>query len=42
MIDSHAGEFWWPRGEGLKDVLIAIPPRYTIVQALARPFVSRA
>ena len=41
VIDSHAGEFWWPRGEGLKDVLIAIPPRYTIVQALARPFVSR-
>jgi hypothetical protein len=41
VIDSRAGEFWWPRGEGLKDVLIAIPPRYTIVQALARPFVSR-
>lgn len=41
VIDSNAGEFWWPRGEGLKDVLIAIPPRYTIVQALARPFVSR-
>lgn len=41
VIDSHAGEFWWPRGEGLKDVLIPIPPRYTIVQALARPFVSR-
>jgi hypothetical protein len=41
VVDSDAGEFWWPRGEGLKDVLIAIPPRYTIVQALARPFVSR-
>jgi len=41
VIDAHAGEFWWPRGEGLKDVLIPIPPRYTIVQALARPFVPR-
>jgi hypothetical protein len=41
VIDSLPGEFWWPRGEGLKDVLIAIPPRYTIVQALARQFVSR-
>jgi hypothetical protein len=41
VIDSRPGEFWWPRGEGLKDVLIAIPPRYTIVQALARHFVSR-
>jgi hypothetical protein len=41
VIDSRPGEFWWPRGEGLKDVLIAIPPRYTIVQALARQFVSR-
>ncbi|MDX6386972.1 MAG: hypothetical protein QOK34_414 [Gaiellaceae bacterium] len=41
VIDSRPGEFWWPRGEGLKDVLIAIPPRYTIVQALARQFISR-
>jgi hypothetical protein len=41
VIDSRPGEFWWPRGEGLKDVLIAIPPRYTVVQALARRFVSR-
>lgn len=41
VIDALAGEFWWPRGEGLKDVLMAIPPRYTIVQGLARPFVSR-
>jgi hypothetical protein len=41
VIDARPGEFWWPRGEGLKDVLIAIPPRYTIVQALARHFLSR-
>ncbi len=31
-------EFWWPRGESLKDVLAVIPPRYGVVQALVREF----
>jgi hypothetical protein len=41
VINSEPGEFWWPRAENLKDVLAPIPPRYTIVQALRRPFLSR-
>jgi hypothetical protein len=36
VIAARAGEFWWPRGESLKDVLAPIPPRYTIVQGLVR------
>jgi hypothetical protein len=41
VINSNANEFWWPRGENLKDVLAPIPPRYTIVQALRRELVSQ-
>ena len=41
VINSEAGEFWWPRAESLKDVLAPIPPRYTIVQALRRQFLPR-
>jgi hypothetical protein len=36
VIDARPGEYWWPRGESLKDVLAPIPPRYTVVQALRR------
>ena len=39
VLDSRAHEFWWPRGRSLKDVLVAIPARYTVVQALMRRFV---
>jgi hypothetical protein len=39
VLDSRAHEFWWPRGRSLKDVLVAIPARYTVVQALVRQFV---
>lgn len=42
VIDSDVGEFWWPRAENLKDALVAIPPRYTIVQTLVRTFLSRS
>lgn len=38
LIESRAHEFWWPRGEGLKQVLAPVPPRYTVVQALVRVF----
>lgn len=38
LINSGADEFWWPRGESLKDVLAPIPPRYTTVQGLRRQF----
>ncbi len=39
VIHSDADEFWWPRGESLKDVLASIPVRYGIVRALLRHFV---
>jgi hypothetical protein len=41
VIDSRVDEFWWPRGESLKDVLVGIPPRYAIVQGLERVFLPR-
>jgi glycosyl transferase family 2 len=41
VIHSDADEFWWPRGESLKDVLVSIPARYGVVRALLRHFVPR-
>jgi hypothetical protein len=41
VIHSDADEFWWPRGDSLKDVLGSIPKRYGIVRALLRHFVPR-
>jgi hypothetical protein len=41
VLHSDADEFWWPRGESLKDVLVSIPDRYGIVRALLRQFVPR-
>jgi hypothetical protein len=41
VLHSDADEFWWPRGEALKDVLASIPERYGIVRALLRQFVPR-
>jgi hypothetical protein len=41
VIHGDADEFWWPRGESLKDVLASIPERYGIVRALLRQFVPR-
>jgi hypothetical protein len=41
VIHSDADEFWWPRGESLKDVLASIPTRYGVVRALLRHFVPR-
>lgn len=41
VIPSNADEFWWPRGESLRDVLAVIPPRYRVVQALMRTFAGR-
>jgi hypothetical protein len=40
VVNASEGEFWWPRAESLPDVLAPIPPRYTIVQGLLRPFVA--
>jgi hypothetical protein len=42
VIHSDADEFWWPRGQSLKDVLGSIPSRYGVVRALLRHFVPRA
>jgi hypothetical protein len=41
VIHSDADEFWWPRGESLKEVLESIPQRYGVVRALLRHFVPR-
>jgi hypothetical protein len=41
LIAAAATEFWWPRGASLKDVLVAVPPRYGIVHALVRQFRAR-
>jgi hypothetical protein len=41
VVHSDADEFWWPRGESLKDVLASIPGRYGVVRALLRHFVPR-
>lgn len=41
LIASQASEFWWPRGAHIGEVLIAIPPRYGVVQALVREFLRQ-
>ena len=41
VISSDPDEFWWPRGEDIKEVLSVIPPRYSVVQALVRVFPPR-
>jgi hypothetical protein len=41
VINTDADEFWWPRGGSLKEVLVAVPDRYGIVQAFWRSFVPR-
>jgi hypothetical protein len=41
VINTDADEFWWPRGDSLKDVLAAVPSRYGIVEAFWRTFVPR-
>ena len=41
VVNSDADEFWWPRGESLRDVLAAVPDRYGTVSAFLRVFVPR-
>jgi hypothetical protein len=41
VLSVDPDEFWWPRGENLKDVLAAIPRRYGVVQGLVRVFPPR-
>ena len=41
LIDSEPAEFWLPRAESITDVLVAIPPRYGVVQGLVRTFLPR-
>jgi hypothetical protein len=40
ILPARAGEFWWPRGGTLSELLSAIPDDYDIVQALVRPFLA--
>lgn len=42
VLDTDPDEFWWPRGENIKDALAAIPQRYKIVQGLVRLFLPRS
>ncbi len=39
ILPAAPGEFWWPRGASLREVLSAIPAEYDVVQALVRPLV---
>ena len=41
VLNADADEFWWPQGSGLKDVLAAVPARYSVVRAAWRNFVPR-
>ena len=41
VINSDADEFWWPRGESLRDVLAGVPDRYGTVSAFLRVFAPR-
>jgi hypothetical protein len=41
VINADADEFWWPRGDSLKDVLAAVPARYGVVRGAWRNFVPR-
>jgi hypothetical protein len=41
VFNTDPDEFWWPRGESLKDVLAAVPERYGVVRAAWRNFVPR-
>jgi len=38
VLLAEPRDFWWPRGETLKDALDAIPVRYGAVQGLVREF----
>jgi len=40
ILPAATGEFWWPRGGSLPEVLSAIPAEYDVVQALVRPFLA--
>jgi hypothetical protein len=40
VLPAAPGEFWWPRGGSLREVLSAIPAGYDVVQALVRPLVA--
>jgi hypothetical protein len=39
VINNPGGEYMWPRGGSLRDVLKAVPKRYGLVRALPRSFV---
>jgi hypothetical protein len=41
VVNSDRGEFWWPRGGTLEEVLAAIPKRFGVVSALPRSFVPQ-
>ncbi len=41
VIHADADEFFWPRGGDLKEVLAAIPPRFSLVFGLWRHFAPR-
>jgi hypothetical protein len=40
IIAAGQGEFWWPRGGSLRDLLSRVPPEFDAVQAVVRPLVA--
>lgn len=42
LLEGEAGEFWWPRGGSLKELLSPVSERFGSVQALQREFVAVA
>jgi hypothetical protein len=41
VINGDADEFWWPRGNSLKEVFAAVPDRFGSVRGMQRHFVPR-
>ena len=42
VLRAQPGEFWWPRGGTLADILTRVPDAFDAVQAVPRPLVAAA
>jgi glycosyl transferase family 2 len=41
VLNADADEFWWPEGESLREVLVAVPSQLGVVRGAWRNFVPR-
>ena len=41
VVNADADEFWWPEGESLREVLVAVPQHFGVVRGAWRNFVPR-